>query len=594
MSAADDCCSDCPGEEKRPITKTETGGAENAAAPGQCCRDDKQALTSSSPAGSTVEEGRAYDDAHWATRWTSSGSRWKDFLHFCGPGWFVAIAYIDPGNTQADINAGATAGYDQLWTFLWVTTLSIYVQVLCARLSMVAQTTLSEAMRAMIPHRWMRYVAWAIAEFSVIITDLPEVIGIGIAFNVFFGWPYWIGCLISPVTTLLFLATQATKGGMRWLELLIALLVLLMAIAVFIEWGLVGSDAEAAIKGLVYGFVSPEGHGLWTIVGIVGAVVMPHNLYLHTASVLSRPVRRDVKTVKQAKFWVSLEPAFPIMFTLLINIAIVIVAARNVYGRPGADTAGNTDFATYLTVAGGPVLWGLALLAAGQSSAVTTTYSGQYIMDGFLQMRIPLWLRALGTRMIALLPCVLVAATVPDPQILNQLVNGVNATLGILLPFALTPLARLVTSKQYMGKYAASGAEATVIWVATGLVYAINVMSLSTPGGGFFGDLIFGNEVTLKDGSTVMEQTAASVQANIWMIIGQIIMLCYMLYFVLVPIDEPMRPIESPRPVEQEGNFGVVNLFGAKRPTTDISARGSRACTESNPNSEGDVKNNKQ
>ena len=155
--------------------------------------------------------------------WFSSGSTWKDYLHFCGPGWFVAIAYLDPGNTQADIQAGAQAGYSQLWTFLWVTVLSIYVQVMCARLAMVGQTTLSESMRAIIGQKWLRYVAWIIAEFSVIITDLPEVIGIGIAFNVFFGWQYYVGVLLSPLTTLCFLGTQNIKVKCYHLRIIVFL-----------------------------------------------------------------------------------------------------------------------------------------------------------------------------------------------------------------------------------------------------------------------------------------------------------------------------------------------------------------------------------
>jgi len=507
--------------------------------------------------------------------WMSSGSKWRDYLHFCGPGWLVAIAYLDPGNTQADIQAGAVGGYSQLWTFFWVTTLSIYIQVLCARLSMVGQTTLSESMRKIIKHKWLRYVAWAIAEFSVIITDIPEVIGMGIAFNVFFGWPYYVGCLISPVTTLLFLATQNTKGGMRWLEMMIVLLIGVMAITIFIEWGLVDSEPAKAIEGLVYGFVKPEGRDLWLITGIIGAVVMPHNLYLHTASVLSRPVRRDNETIKKATFWVSVEPIVPIMFSFLINIGIVIVAAENVYGKcqtTGDETeedcennVGNTDFAKYLTVAGGPILWGIALLAAGQSSAITTTYSGQYIMDGFLEIRIPVWARAIGTRMIALLPCVLIAACVPGDAALNTIVNIVNSSLSILLPFALTPLARLVTSKSYFGEYAATKWEAAIIWFGTFAVYAINVMSLSTPGAGFFGHLMVGVQQTLADGTILpfKVQTAATVQYNILNDICQVAMLLYMLYFVFIPIDEPIRNVNDPRPVEKEGCFGVVKNLGS-------------------------------
>jgi len=343
------------------------------------------------------------------------------------------------------------------------------------------------------------------------------------------------------------------------------LLIGVMAVTIFIEWGLVDSEPAKAIEGLVYGFVEKDGRNLWLITGIIGAVVMPHNLYLHTASVLSRPVRRDNETVKKATFWVSVEPIVPIMFSFLINIGIVIVAASNVYGKPGAENVGNTDFAKYLTVKGGPILWGIALLAAGQSSAITTTYSGQYIMDGFLEMRIPVWARAIGTRMIALLPCVLIAACVPGDAALNTIVDIVNSSLSILLPFALTPLARLVTSKSYFGDYAATKWEAAIIWFGTFAVYAINVMSLSAKGGGFFGDLMLGVQQTLADGTTFQLQTTASVQYNILNDISQIVMLLYMLYFVFIPIDEPIRNVNDPRPVEEEGCFGVVKNLGADK-----------------------------
>ena len=169
---------------------------------------DEEGKSITKKSGEDIEQQNANPNAN---AWYSSGSKWKDYLYFCGPGWFVAIAYIDPGNTQADIQAGAVSGFYQLWTFLWVTVLSIYVQVLCARLAMIGQTTLAESMKKVLKHKPLILIAWIIAEFSVIITDLPEVIGIGIAFNVFFGWPYWVGVLISPVTTMLFLATQNMK-----------------------------------------------------------------------------------------------------------------------------------------------------------------------------------------------------------------------------------------------------------------------------------------------------------------------------------------------------------------------------------------------
>jgi len=183
-------------------------------------------------------------------------------------------------------------------------------------------------------------------------------------------------------------------------------------------------------------------------------------------------------------------------------------------------------------------------------------------MDGFLEMRIPVWARAIGTRMIALLPCVLIAACVPGDAALNTIVNIVNSSLSFLLPFALTPLARLVTSKSYFGEYAATKWEAAIIWFGTFAVYAINVMSLSTPGGGFFGDLMIGVQQTLADGTSFQLQTTASVQYNILNDISQIAMLLYMLYFIFIPIDEPIRDVNDPRPVEEEGCFGVVKNLG--------------------------------
>ena len=294
---------------------------------------------------------------------------------------------------------------------------------------------------------------------------------------------------------------------------------------------------------------------------------------LHTASVLSRPVRRDDETIKQATYWVSVEPVVPIMFSFFINIGIVIIAATNVFGTPNAANVGNSDFEYYLR-GPGPVLWGLALLAAGQSSAITTTYSGQYVMEGFLEMRIPLAVRAIVTRCIALIPCVAIAAAFPGEPgegspALNQIINIVNSSLSILLPFALIPLCRLTCSKDYLGEYAAKGIEKWIIGAGGFLVWAINAMSLSTPGGGFFGDLMIGVTQTLTDGTTFQMQTAMTVQYNIWNDVVQVFTLLYMLYFIFVPITEPCRDIYDPRPVEEEGTFGVVQMFGEKKESAE-------------------------
>mmetsp|Transcript_11328 Transcript_11328/g.24152 ORF Transcript_11328/g.24152 Transcript_11328/m.24152 type:complete len:314 (+) Transcript_11328:89-1030(+) len=257
------------------------------------------------------------------TRWKTSSSKWKDFLYFVGPGWFVCIAYVDPGNYQADIQAGATSRYSLLWTIWWASMLSLYVQHLCCRLAYFGQVTLAEV-QARDGNRagGLRYLDWAIAEFSVIITDLPEVIGIGIAFNIFFGWPYYAGVLLSLITTFIFLATLSR--GMRFLEYIVVFFVTIMSIVLFAEMGAIGVNGEELMKGWVYGFVDAKRSDLFTIVGIIGAVVMPHNLYLHSASLQSRPVERDADTVRRAVKYSSWEPTLPVIISFFINMAIVV------------------------------------------------------------------------------------------------------------------------------------------------------------------------------------------------------------------------------------------------------------------------------
>lgn len=480
-------------------------------------------------------------------------------MHFCGPGWLVAIAYVDPGNYQSDIQAGASAKYNLIWTIFLVTLLSIYVQVLCSRLAVVRQSTLAESIRQCLrDHDYIRYALWVVAEFSIVITDLPEVIGIGIAFNVLFGWPYYAGCLISPVTTMLFLLLQNKKNGMRWLEAVIIVFIGVMSITIFVEWGLVGSNAAEIMKGWFTGYTNPEGRDLWAICGIVGAVVMPHNLYLHTASIQSRPVERKPSIIKQALFWTAIEPIFPIMFSFFINMAIACVAAATVYGEPGADSAGLIDMDEYLTSKAAKILWGLSLLAAGQSSAITTTYAGQYVMEGYIQLKMPIWARAVVTRLVALIPCVLVAALL-EGQALNVMVNIVNSSLSVLLPFALTPLARFTTSKGFMGHYAAGRTESCLIWMGAFCVYAINAYSLSAPGGGFFGDIISGQVVTVGD-AVIMVQNVLSMQMNIWMVIVQVVYLAFNAFFAFYPLHEHVREILIPR-YDSNCDFGAVVTF---------------------------------
>eukprot|EP00804_Cyclotella_cryptica_P002166 CCRYP_006566-RA/>CCRYP_006566-RA protein AED:0.02 eAED:0.02 QI:1287/0/0.5/1/0/0.5/2/163/490 len=406
------------------------------------------------------------------------------------PGWLFSIAYIDPGNYQADIQAGATAGYNLLFCIWWSSMLSIYVVVLCVRLGYHSQETLAQVQAKEYRSRGsnvQRYIAWFLAEFSVIVTDLPEVIGIGIACNLFFGWPYWVGVMASLLTTMTFLMTIHVK--MQILEVIIVGFVGIMSIALFVELSFVDPDVDQMIKGWVYGFVELSSDDLFAIAGIIGAVVMPHNLYLHTGSVQTRKVVRRPEVIQKAVWYCSWEPIIPIFVSFFVNMAVVSIAAERVYGSESAETVGLTDFCNYfLTLKGGCILWGVALLAAGQTSAITTTYTGQFIMDGFLNLRLPIRVRAIVTRLVAIMPCVMVSILFPNG--LNLMINIVNATLGFLLPFALLPLIKYNCSPEIMGDYASSGIEKKVLYGFGICVWLINAVALSIPGGGYFGEFV--------------------------------------------------------------------------------------------------------
>ena len=227
------------------------------------------------------------------------------------------------------------------------------------------------------------------------------------AVNYFFGLPYWVGVLMSILTTLVFLASLSC--GMRPLEIAICIFVAIMSVALWVEMSFVGVDTAALMKGWTVGFIDTTRSDIFSLAGIMGSVVMPHNLYLHTAAVQSKAhhIKQSPDVIEKAVKYCSIEPIMPIIVSFFVNMAVVAIAAESVYGTDNASSVGLTDFCTYfMNLKGGCLLWAIALLAAGQSGAITTTYTGQYVMDGFLQLQLPLWIRSIITRMVAIGPSV--------------------------------------------------------------------------------------------------------------------------------------------------------------------------------------------
>jgi len=408
------------------------------------------------------------------------------FIRYFGPGWLVCIAYVDPGNYQADIQSGAQTGYSQNWVILWTQLLSWYVQYMCVKLQHYTNTNLAEAMALQYP-KYIRWLFWVIAEVSIILTDLPEVIGFAIAINLFNpSVPLFAGVLLSFLSTMVFLASLSK--GSYFIELTACALVVIMSIVLFVEWDLSPTDSVAFAKGAFLPLLPMDASAIQSIIGIIGAVVMPHNLYLHSGALESRRAP-NVEKYKRQAVWLGLwDPFIPILSTTVVNWAIAALAAIFVYGNANVpDNLGIASFPKYLQVKGGTIMWGIALIAAAQSSCITTTYSGQFVMDGFLKINLPKWARAIITRCVAVVPCVIVAAVLDD-KAMELMIDVVNSSLAFLLPFALIPLTRLTTSKQYMGdKFVAGRIETWLIWAANLLCFGINFYTLVAPNGAYFG-----------------------------------------------------------------------------------------------------------
>lgn len=442
-----------------------------------------------------------------------------EFFKMVGPGWLIAVAYIDPGNLYADIAAGAEFEYSQIWVVWWATIFSLLIVFFCSRLVIFSGKDLARGTRTELyrtNRRWLNRGLWLLAEAIVVFTDIPEVIGFGFACNILFGMPVYAGVLLSAVTTFIFLFAE--HFGLRLLEGAVAFLTFALGISLIVQLGLSGADAGK----LLFGWWVPivRSGSLYNALGIIGAVIMPHNLYLQASSVLCHCIRvyataeeraaaADCTPVELDDFrarrrrsvyidgergaappvagnirtdmsgWVlpaknsanrvikflALEPVFPLMFAFVINLSLMGVAAKNVFpltcpggvvapGPQGGcaqssgtvqidpDTVGVQNFCDYLTFSGGCVLWGIALLASGQASTITTTLTGNYVMNGFLRMRIRPWVRAMTTRGLAILPALVVAATTSSDEV-NAIIGIVNATIGFLLPIVLVPLIKL-------------------------------------------------------------------------------------------------------------------------------------------------------
>jgi len=406
-------------------------------------------------------------------------SAFRKYLRFAGPGLLVSVGYMDPGNWATDIEAGSKYGHGLLFVVLLASLVAMLLQTLCVRLGLVARMDLARACRARYGPRVNRFL-WLGAELAIIATDLAEVLGSALALHLLLGLSLTVGIAITAFDTLLVLGLQG--AGFRRVEAIVLGLVLTIAACFAIELVMVKPNWFDVAVGLVPSLKRlHDVDALYVAIGIVGATVMPHNLYLHSSVVQTRRVAPGNAAKREAIRFGTLDAIVALSLALLVNAAILILAAST-FGASGEHRVNGIEDAYHLLdpIVGGSVaslLFGIALLASGQSSTFTGTITGQIVMEGFLGLRIPCWQRRLITRSLALIPAFIGVRWFGDGGVGKMLVLS-QVVLTFQLPFAIWPLLQFTSDRRLMGEFANGSVMKVVGWSLFAAISAANAWFL--------------------------------------------------------------------------------------------------------------------
>ncbi len=424
-------------------------------------------------------EDRSLPEVHRTVAVPKAVGFWRKLLAFSGPGYLVAVGYMDPGNWATDIAGGSQFGYTLLSVILISNLMAILLQSLCAKLGIVTGRDLAQACR----DHYSKPVSlglWFLCEIAICACDLAEVIGTAIALNLLFGIPLvWGVCLTAlDVVLVLYLAQK----GFRILESIVISLMAVIALC----FGLEIFFSQPAVMEVLGGFVpSPEivknPAMLYVAIGILGATVMPHNLYLHSSIVQTRKYEQTAGGKSEAIKFATLDSTIALMFALFINGAILVVAAATFHTQGRNDVAEIQDayqlLSPMLGVGVASTLFALALLASGQNSTLTGTLAGQIVMEGFLNLRLRPWLRRLITRLIAIVPAVICTSLYGESGTAKLLVFS-QVVLSLQLPFAVIPLVMFTSDRRKMGDFANPVWIKVLAWITTVLIVVLNVKLL--------------------------------------------------------------------------------------------------------------------
>lgn len=447
---------------------------------------------------------------------TSGKSKWKKIFAFFGPAYLVSVGYMDPGNWATDLAGGSQYGYKLLWVLLMSNLMALLLQSLSARLGIVRGRDLAQANRETYPPV-VNFILYVLAEIAIAATDLAEVLGMAIGIQLLTGLPLIWGVSLTVLDTFLLLILQ--RYGIRKMEGFIISLVAIVGASFLVELILVKPQMGEVVKGFIPSI--PDNTALYIAIGIIGATVMPHNLYLHSALVQTRKIKRDDAGIKQAIKMNFLDSTIALNLAFLVNAAILILAAAVFFKSGRTDVAEIQDAHKLLDQLLGsklaPILFAVALIAAGQSSTVTGTLAGQIVMEGYLRLRINPWLRRLITRLLAIIPALLTILIAGDNEVGALLVFS-QVLLSLQLGFAIIPLIHFVSDKKTMGNFAISTTTKIFSWAVTILLVYLNMR------------MVFTEAFSYMSGT-----------GNIW-IDGLIIMACAgFVVLLLITIIHPLR-----------------------------------------------------
>ena len=448
---------------------------------------------------------------------------WRRLFAFIGPAYLVSVGYMDPGNWATDLQGGAAFGFQLIWILLLSNIMAILLQSLSARLGIVRRLDLAQVNRETYP-KFVNFCLYLLAELAIAATDLAEVLGMAIGIKLLTGLPLMYGTIITVTDTFLFMLLQ--RYGMRKMEAFIFVLVATIGGSFLAEMIIAKPDLVSAAKGLVPSALSPG--ALYIAVGMIGATVMPHNLYLHSALVQTRKIERTSAGIKKSLLYNFIDSAVALNAAFFVNAAILILAATAFYQTGNQSVAKIKDAHALLAPLLGsklaPILFAVALIAAGQSSTVTGTLSGQIVMEGYLNLRLNPWIRRLLTRLVAIVPAVLVIGIMGEGRV-DELLIFSQVILSLQLGFAVIPLIHFVSDKNTMGEFAIKSWVKILAWIVASILVYLNA------------NLVFDFAKAFLIGST-------SIMIKIALILLILFFFILLLYIIIFPIIQSKKKQE--------------------------------------------------